>query len=60
MRIRKSTALDAVILVGLMAALFFMAWQADAQQVTYCKDARTGEIIVIQEGYPCPSPTHQI
>lgn len=29
-------------------------------KVKYCRNAETGEIIVIQEGYPCPAPTHAI
>jgi len=30
------------------------------EKVKHCKNARTGEVIVVQAGYPCPYPTHQI
>ena len=60
MKIRKSTVRDAVALVTLITAIFFMTWQADATQVKYCKNPRTGEIIVIEANYPCPSGTHKV
>lgn len=34
--------------------------QAIAQDVKYCKDARTGGILTVPAGMPCPYPTHEI
>ena len=33
---------------------------AAAQEVKFCKDAETGEIIVVEINMPCPFPTHEI
>ena len=33
---------------------------ADDSKIKYCKNYETGEIIVIEKGYPCPSPTVEI
>ena len=32
---------------------------ANEPEVKYCKDYITGEVIVIQAGYPCPAPTSE-
>ena len=60
MKIRKSTAKNSVIMVGLMAAVFFMTWQCEAQNVVYCKNGQTGKVIVIEAGYACPYGYYRI
>lgn len=48
-------------LVILVAYLGVLAVDATAQdKVKYCKNAQTGEIIVVQENMPCPFGTHKI
>lgn len=34
--------------------------ECEAQDVKYCRDANTGEIIVVEAGQPCPYPTHEL
>ena len=51
------TALSVVFV--LLAILFATnAWSND--KVKYCKNYETGEVIVIEAGYPCPFPTSEI
>lgn len=60
MRDRKQEAIDALIIVGLMAALFFMTYQCQAAPVKHCRNAETGQIITVEAGMPCPYPTHEV
>ena len=47
--------------IGLLALILLMGWQiSNAQEVKYCKNLRTGEIVVVQKNYPCPSGTVKI
>lgn len=56
----KRAIKQTTIALLLLAALFFMTYQGQAQEVKYCRDARTGDIIVVPAGTPCPYPTHAI
>lgn len=47
-------------LLAVLATFVFTASMCSAQEVEYCKNATTGEIITIQAGYPCPFPTHKL
>lgn len=40
--------------------ILLLSGAVQAQDVKYCKNAQTGEIIVVEVGYPCPFPTHEI
>ena len=42
-----------MLLLGMAAGVY-------AQDVKYCRDARTGEIITVEAGQPCPFPTHEL
>ena len=53
-------AIEAVLVTAVFLALTAVPCQADEPKVKYCKDARTGQIIVIEDGYPCPFPTHEL
>ncbi len=49
------------VLAALLFLVFALVSVADnAQEVKFCKNATTGEIIVVEVGYPCPFPTHEI
>ena len=42
-------------------AFLLLAMQAMSQdKVKYCKNYETGEVIVVEAGYPCPYPTAEI
>jgi len=47
-------------LLALLVTFVFTAFMCSAQEVKYCKNAKTGEIVVVQAGYPCPFPTHKL
>ncbi len=49
-----------MIKVFIVVCLVVFGSFAAAQDVKYCKNYQTGEIIVIEAGYPCPSPTSEI
>ena len=53
----KSAAIGGVVGLVIYGLLVFMT---EAQEVSYCKDAETGKVIVVEAGYPCPYPTHKI
>ena len=46
--------------VLMITVAMFIGVKSNAQEVKYCKNAKTGEIITIQAGYPCPFPTYKI
>ena len=48
----------ALMTVILAAGLVDIAVAQD--KVKYCKNAETGEIIVVEINMPCPFPTHEI
>ena len=50
----------AITFVVVMVILACLAEMADAQDVKYCRNAKTGEIIVIEVGYACPFGTYAI
>jgi hypothetical protein len=43
-----------ILLLAVMAAMTL------AQDVTYCKNAQTGEVIVIEAGHACPFGYYRI
>ena len=43
-----------------LVLMLFTATPAPAQDVTYCKDYETGEIFIVEVGYPCPFPSVQL
>jgi len=47
-------------LLAILITFISTASMCHAQEVAYCKNSKTGEIIVVQAGYPCPFPTHQL
>ena len=47
-------------IVFFLIALILAVIEAEAQDVTYCKNYETGEIIVVDAGMPCPYPTVQL
>ena len=54
-------AMFAVMLVLALAVFtLFVGQIAEAQEVTYCKNYQTGEIIVVEAGYPCPYPSVEL
>lgn len=54
--------LDVFILLTWAIILSFglMSFVCAQGGVKYCKNLQTGEIIVVEEGYPCPSGTVKI
>ena len=45
----------------LVFTLLLAATAVPAQdEVKYCKDATTGDIITVGAGMPCPYPTHEL
>ena len=48
----------------MMGAAFVLmitwTYEAKSQEVKYCKNRQTGEVIVVEIGYPCPFPTSKI
>jgi len=52
-------AVEAALIFLLLAVLMCIddAW---AQDVKYCKDAQTGDVIVVEAGMPCPFPYHEL
>lgn len=50
-----------LVLVGFVLGLALsVAMYTPAQDVKYCRNAETGEIIVVEAGMPCPYPTHEL
>ncbi len=49
-----------VIRVMAAVAALFAALQSEAQEVKYCKNYTSGEVIVVQAGMPCPYPTVEL
>ncbi len=47
-------------LLAVLVTFVFTGSMCQAQDVKYCKNAKTGDIIVVETGYPCPYPTHKI
>ena len=56
----RGAIITALAIFGAMFLLLALFGDASAQGVKYCKNAETGEIIVVEEGMPCPFPTHKI
>ena len=53
--------LQAVVATALIWVVVGMFSSAEGhEKVKYCKNYETGEIIVIEDGYPCPFPTSEI
>ena len=48
------------VILAATVLLLAICLLSHADGVKYCKDARTGDIIVVEEGQPCPYPTHEI
>ena len=50
--------------IGITILLFILfvvlTSKPEATGVKHCKNYETGEIIVIEDGYPCPFPTSEI
>jgi hypothetical protein len=46
-------------LLAVLVTFVFTASMCNAQDVKYCKNAKTGAIIVVQTGYPCPFGTYR-
>ena len=51
------TAIEAI---GIFIVFTLVTMTCQATDVEYCKDARTGQIIVVKAGMPCPFPMHKI
>jgi len=51
------STIDVALFVTLV--LFNGSSRAD-ERVKYCKNFKTGEVIVVEAGMPCPFPTVQI
>lgn len=49
-----------VLVVFNVLLLMTCVGRVEANDVKYCKDARTGKIIVVPANTPCPYPTHEI
>ena len=59
----KSETLISLLLVVALAFIAgaLTARKADAQdEVKYCKDARTGQVIVVEASMPCPFPYREL
>ena len=50
----------AISFLFFLMAMLFMGQAIDAQEVKFCKNLTTGEIIVVEINYPCPYPTVRI
>ena len=44
----------------MIAVTLLIVVKSNAQEVEYCKNATTGEIITVQARMPCPYPTYKI
>ena len=49
-----------VISLGLIILAVMIANRATSQELTYCKNYETGEVIVVEAGFPCPYPTVEL
>jgi hypothetical protein len=47
-------------LIFFVLCLMMAVKPCEAQDVTYCKNYQTGQIIVVEAGMPCPYPTVQL
>jgi len=54
----KITLITAAVLAFCLAD--WLIHPAAAQDVKYCKNYQTGEIIVVDAGMPCPYPTVEL
>lgn len=46
-------------LLAVLVTFLFTASVCNAQDVKYCKNAKTGAIIVVKANLPCPWPTYR-
>jgi hypothetical protein len=51
---------DAIAAVAVFLLFTLAIGECRADDVKYCKDARTGKVIVVPAGTPCPYPTHEL
>jgi hypothetical protein len=56
----ESKIWTALAVVFVLLAMLFATNAWSNPKVKYCKNYETGEIIVIEDGYPCPFPTSEI
>ena len=47
-------------LIFAVLCILMLVKPCEAQDVQYCKNYETGEIIVVEAGQPCPYPTVQL
>ena len=47
-------------IVATFTAILLVSTKGSAQEVEYCKNATTGDIITVQAGMPCPYPTYKL
>lgn len=48
------------IIIAILLALVVFLTEGYAQQVKYCKDLQTGQVVVVEANMPCPYPMVQI
>lgn len=56
----RDTALWTTLSVVFLLLAMGFASNLFAQEVTYCKHAQTGKVIVIEKGYACPQGYYKI
>ena len=56
----RKPALVVVFIIAALVVLIKTTATAISQEVKYCKNYQTGEIIVLEASYPCPYPTVEI
>jgi len=52
--------IESIAVFVVFTAILAVSSKCTGSDVKYCRNAETGEIIVIEAGYPCPSPTHEL
>jgi hypothetical protein len=52
--------IESIAVFAVFTAILAVSLKVFGSDVKYCRNAETGEIIVIEAGYPCPSPTHEL
>lgn len=49
-----------IVFALLIAGIIVLMPDALSQEVKYCKNYTTGEIVVVEKGMPCPYPTAEL
>lgn len=54
------SAIEAFLVGFVFIAILVMVDDGNAQdKVKYCRKDQSGEIVVVEAGYPCPAGTHE-